>query len=144
MPPISLPRRLAGHVVSLALLLACFAPTGYAQTQSTAAFPTKLIRIVPFGTGGGPIDTIARIYGEKLKQRWGQAIIVEAKPGASGILAADSVAKAAPDGYTVLLTLSLTHINNAILHPKLQYDPVKDFEPISQLATGGQIGRAHV
>lgn len=132
-------RRLACRAASTALLFASLVSAAQAQTpeQASTGFPTKLIRIVPFGTGGGPIDTIARIYGEKLKQRWGQTIIVEAKPGASGILAADSVAKAAPDGYTVLLTLPLTHINNAILHPKLPYDPVKDFEPISQLATGG-------
>ena len=100
-------------------------------------FPAKVIRIVPFGTAGGPIDVIARVYGEKLQQRWGQAVIVEPKPGASGILAADTVAKAPADGHTVLFTLSLTHINNAIIQPKLPYDPVKDFEPISQLATGG-------
>ena len=101
------------------------------------AFPSKVIRIVPFGTAGGPIDVIARVYGEKLQQRWGQAVIVDPKPGASGILAADTVAKAPADGHTVLFTLSLTHINNAIIQPKLPYDPVKDFEPISQLATGG-------
>ena len=103
----------------------------------TPVFPNKVIRIVPFGTGGGPIDIIARVYGEKLTQRWGQAIVVDAKPGASGILAADFVAKSAPDGHTVLFTLPLTHVNNAILQPKLPYDPVKDFQPLSMLATGG-------
>jgi tripartite-type tricarboxylate transporter receptor subunit TctC len=79
------------------------------------AFPSRGIRIVPFGTAGGPIDTIARIYADKLKARWGQPVIVDAKPGASGTLAADAVAKAAPDGHTVMMTLPLTHINNAIL-----------------------------
>lgn len=107
-----------------------------AQTQPPA-FPSKVIRIVPFGTGGGPIDTLARVYAERLQQRWGQPVIVDAKPGASGIIAADFVAKAAPDGHTVLFTLPLTHVNNAILQPKLPYDPVKDFSPLSQLATGG-------
>jgi len=101
------------------------------------AFPNKVIRIIPFGTAGGPIDVIARVYGEKLQQRWGEAVIVEPRPGASGIIASDAVAKAPADGYTVLFTLPLTHINNAILQPKLPYDPVKDFEPISQLASGG-------
>ncbi len=57
--------------------------------------------------------------------------------GASGILAADAVAKSAPDGHTVMFTLPLTHVNNAILQPKLPYDPVKDFTPLSMLATGG-------
>ena len=99
-------------------------------------FPSRPIRIVPFGSAGGPIDGIARIYGEKLRERWGQPIVVDAKPGASGILAADFVAKSPPDGHTVFVTLSLTHVNNAILNPKLPYDPVKDFEPLSEIATG--------
>lgn len=108
-----------------------------AQTLApAAAFPNKLIRIVPFGTSGGPIDTIARLYAEKLHQRWGQSVIVDAKPGASGILAADFVAKAAPDGHTVMFTLPLTHVNNAILQSRLPYDPVRDFHPLSMLATG--------
>ncbi|MBX3586693.1 MAG: tripartite tricarboxylate transporter substrate binding protein [Ramlibacter sp.] len=101
------------------------------------AFPGRVIRIVPFGTAGGPIDTLARVYGDKLQQRWGQSIIIDAKPGASGIIAADYVAKAPADGYTVMMTLPLTHVNNAILQSKLPYDPVKDFTPLSMLATGG-------
>jgi tripartite-type tricarboxylate transporter receptor subunit TctC len=103
----------------------------------TPAFPAKPIRIVPFGTGGGPIDTLARAYADKLSARWGQPVVVEPKPGASGIIAADTVAKAPADGYTVLFTLPLTHVNNAILQPKLPYDPVRDFQPLSMLATGG-------
>lgn len=101
------------------------------------AFPSKVVRIVPFGTAGGPIDTLARVYGDKLAARWGQAVIVDPKPGASGIIAADFVAKAAPDGHTVMMTLPLTHVNNAILQPKLPYDPVKDFQPLSMVAVGG-------
>ena len=110
---------------------------GPLRAQPAAAFPTKVIRIVPFGTAGGPIDVIARVYGEKLQQRWGQSVIVDAKAGASGIIAADYVAKSAPDGHTVFMTLPLTHVNNAILMPRLPYDPVKDFAPLSMLATGG-------
>jgi tripartite-type tricarboxylate transporter receptor subunit TctC len=106
-------------------------------SPSNAAFPTKLIRIVPFGTAGGPIDAIARAYAEKLQTRWGQSVIVDPKPGASGIIAADFVAKAAPDGYTILMTLPLTHVNVPILQPKVPYDPSKDFTPLTMLATGG-------
>jgi tripartite-type tricarboxylate transporter receptor subunit TctC len=101
------------------------------------AFPSRPVRIVPFGTGGGPIDTLARVYGDKLSQRWGQPTVVEPRPGASGILAADFVAKAAPDGHTVLFTLPLTHVNNHILQPRLPYDPARDFQPLSMVATGG-------
>lgn len=100
-------------------------------------FPSRPIRIVPFGTAGGPIDGIARAYGDKLQARWGQTIIVDAKPGASGIIAADFVAKSAPDGHTVMVTLPLTHVNVPILQPKVPYDPVRDFTPLSMLATGG-------
>jgi len=103
----------------------------------TLPFPNRAIRIVPFGTAGGPIDTLARVYAEKLQARWGQSVIVDAKPGASGIIAADFVAKAAPDGHTVLFTLPITHVTNAILQPRLPYDPVRDFTPLSMLATGG-------
>ncbi|MEO7643316.1 MAG: tripartite tricarboxylate transporter substrate-binding protein, partial [Ramlibacter sp.] len=98
----------------------------FAQAPTPAgSFPNKVIRIVPFGTGGGPIDTLARAYADKLQQRWGQSVIVDAKPGASGIIAADFVAKAVPDGHTVMFTLPLTHVNNAILQSKLPYDPVR-------------------
>ena len=109
---------------------------GWALAQ-TPPFPSKVIRIVPFGTGGGPIDTLARVYAEKLQQRWGQPVIVDAKPGASGIIAADFVAKSAPDGHTVMFTLPLTHVNVPILQAKVPYDPFKDFSPLSMLATGG-------
>lgn len=113
----------------------CFgAGSAAAQAES---YPNRPVRIVPFGTAGGPIDTIARLYAEKLRERWKQPLIIEAKPGASGTIAADFVAKAPPDGYTILFTLSLTHINNVVLQKNIPYDPFKDFQPLSQLATGG-------
>jgi tripartite-type tricarboxylate transporter receptor subunit TctC len=116
-----------------AALLAAAALPARAQ----GSFPSRPIRMVPFGTAGGPIDTLARVYGDKLSARFGQPVIIDPKPGASGIIAADFVAKATPDGHTVLFTLPLTHVNNAILQPKLPYDPVKDFQPLSMVATGG-------
>ena len=105
--------------------------------SQTPAFPSRLIRIVPFGAAGGPIDTLARTFADKLQARWGQTVIVDAKPGASGIIAADFVAKSAPDGYTVMFTLPLTHVNVPILQSKVPYDPVRDFTPLSMVATGG-------
>ena len=123
-------------VVSLtgSAALLCAAATAVAQVEG---FPNRPVRIIAFGTSGGVIDGIARMYGEKLRERWKQPIIVEAKPGASGTIAADFVARAAPDGHTILFTLSLTHINNVVLQKNIPYDPVKDFEPLSQLAVGG-------
>jgi tripartite-type tricarboxylate transporter receptor subunit TctC len=122
------------RTVLLGAALLCTAVAAMAQGEN---YPTRPVRIIPFGVSGGVIDGIARMYAEKLRERWKQPVLVEAKPGASGTIAADYVAKAPPDGYTFLFTLSLTHINNVVLQKNLPYDPVKDFEPLSQLATGG-------
>ena len=132
------PRRrfLNAALKSTALLAAPWLSQATALAQ-TPWQPSRVVRIVPFGTAGGPIDVLARAYADKLQARWGQSVIVDAKPGASGIIAADFVAKAAPDGHTVMFTLPLTHVNVPILQSKLPYDPFKDFAPLSMLATGG-------
>ena len=129
-------RRVAAALgAALALTAAlCAAPAQAAEPA--AAYPSKIIRIIPYGPGGAPVDVLARLYAEELRKQWGQNVIVDPKPGASGILAADAVAKAAPDGYTIMITLQTTHINNVMLHRKLPYDPVKDFTPLSELAIG--------
>ncbi len=123
---------LTARIIAIAMTTSLLCAAA-AQAQG---FPGKPVRIVPFGTAGGPVDTLARLYAEKLRERWKQPVIVEAKPGASGTLAADFVAKAPPDGTTFLITLSLTHINNAILQKTIPYDPFRDFAPLSQLAVG--------
>jgi tripartite-type tricarboxylate transporter receptor subunit TctC len=100
-------------------------------------FPSRAIQIVAPFPAGGSADLFARVVAQRVSAKIGHPVIIEPKPGASGILAADFVAKAAPDGHTVMFTLPLTHVNNAILHPKLPYDPVKDFTPLSMIGTGG-------
>ena len=94
-------------------------------------FPTKPIRfIVPFAGGGSP-DVLARVVGKKVGESLGQPVLVENRPGASGIIAADLVAKAPADGYTVFVS-SVPHLAiNPHMFPKLPYDPLKDFAPIS-------------
>ncbi|HEX6722265.1 MAG TPA: tripartite tricarboxylate transporter substrate binding protein [Burkholderiaceae bacterium] len=133
--------RIAVHVIDRRAVLRRLGAASLVLGQRVAwaddSFPNKPIRVVPFGTAGGPIDAIARSYGEALKQRWNQPVIVDAKPGASGIVAADFVAKAPPDGYTLMLTLSLTHTTVPLLQQKVPYDPVRDFLPLSKVATGG-------
>jgi tripartite-type tricarboxylate transporter receptor subunit TctC len=115
---------------ALAALL-CVALTAVAQT---AAFPTRPVTlIVPFPPGGGT-DTGARIVAQKLAAKWGQQVIVENKGGAAGSIGADLVAKAKPDGYTILMGNIGTQAINPSLYKKLPYDPDKAFVPISLVA----------
>lgn len=102
-----------------------------------AAWPDKPIRlVVPYSAGGGA-DNTARIVAQRLGEILGQAIVIDNKPGAGGVIGADSVAKANPDGYTVLYDASAFCVNAALR--KLPYDPVKDFIPVSLVATAPQI-----
>ena len=105
---------------------------GTASAQAPA-YPARPVRIlVGFGAGGG-IDIVARLLAQRLTDSMGQSFIVENRPGAAGSIATDLVAKAAPDGYTVLLC-SVTHAINATLYSKLPYDSLRDFTPISPVA----------
>ena len=98
------------------------------------AWPDKPIRIVVGFAPGGFTDVLARLLGQKLTERLGQSVIVENKPGAAGTLGADVVAKARPDGYTLLLAHSNSNSVAPSLYPKLPYDVLKDFTPIIAVA----------
>ncbi len=111
----------------VAVLAATLASAGWAQS-----FPSKPLKIiVPFGAGG-VADLTARTVGQKLSQTLGQPVVIENKPGAGGVGAADTVAKSAPDGYTLLLMSNASAVT-ATLFNKLPYDTVKDFTPVSTL-----------
>ena len=119
-------RRLAlGAAVALAV--AAMLPT-MAAAQS---FPTKPIRIVVPFPPGGSTDLLARRIGEKLAAVWGQPVVVDNRAGAGGTLGADYVAKSAPDGYTLLMGVTGSNAIANALYPKLPYDVVKDFAPVS-------------
>ena len=106
-----------------------------ATPSDAAEYPTRPIRIiVGFAAGGAP-DTLARVIGEKLAQDWGQPVVVENRTGAQGNTAMVAVAKAAADGYTLALVPIGNAAVNPSLSPNLPYDPVKDFAPITQIAT---------
>src|SRR5688572_24937651 len=107
------------------------ASLGSALAQSYPDKPVKLV--VPFAAGG-PADALGRILGEKLTQRWGQPVVIENRGGAGGNIGAAVVARAAPDGYTLLLNAS-NHVINASLMDNFPYDAIKDFTPISELAS---------
>jgi tripartite-type tricarboxylate transporter receptor subunit TctC len=108
----------------------------FASLQSAIAqtYPDKPVRLVVPFAAGGPADALGRILGEKLGQRWGQAVVIENRGGAGGNIGAAVVARAAPDGYTLLLNAS-SHVINASLTENLPYDPIKDFTPISEVAS---------
>ena len=95
------------------------------------AYPSKPIHIVVPFPPGGSTDLLARRIGEKLAAAWGQPVIVDNRGGAGGTLGADFVAKAAPDGYTLLMGVTGTNAISGALYPKLPYDVVKDFAPVS-------------
>lgn len=116
------------------LRLCLFAAMAAASLCAHAdTYPTKPVRLVVPFPPGGPTDVLARIVAPKLGERLGQTIVIDNKPGASGMVGADVVAKAAPDGHTLLVNASI-HIINPSLYPKQPYDAVADFAPISNLA----------
>ena len=120
-------------------LFASFVATALAPAawaQGATPWPTKPIRLVSPFNPGGAIDVLNRILAEKLSQRLGQPVFVDPIPGANTIKGADVVAKAAPDGYTFMITTMSTHVNNTVLFAKLPFDPVKDFAPITQVSLG--------
>jgi len=103
----------------------------FAATASAQTFPGKPIRIVVPYPPGGSGTIIARILGDKLTQAWGQQILVDSRPGASGMIGAELVAKSAPDGYTLLAGYTSEVAINVSLFKKMAYDPLKDFVPIA-------------
>jgi tripartite-type tricarboxylate transporter receptor subunit TctC len=119
-------------IVGAALSAPFLGSAGWAQ----GAWPTKPIRIVvPFNPGGA-IDALVRVIADGLTTKLGQQVLVDPKPGANTIVGADIVAKAAPDGYTFLITTNSTHTNNPTLYAKLPFDPAKDLIPVSLISLG--------
>ena len=105
-------------------------------------YPAKPIRIVVPLAAGGTGDTLARLLAEELAKTLPGSVIVENRPGSGGVIGTESVARSAPDGYTLLLT-SPSHVLNSALRPKLSYDPIKDFIAIAQVADTHQVLLAH-
>ena len=112
------------------LLLSLIATTAFGQ-----AYPSKTARwIVPFPPGGAT-DIIARIVAQKMTESWGQPVVVENRAGAAGAIGSDAVAKSAPDGYTILMGTTSTHAVGPAINPKLPYNTLTDFTPITLVAT---------
>lgn len=115
-------------VIAAAGLAALASGASFAQ-----AWPAKPVRIVTAFAAGSASDIVARLYAQELQAEYGQAFVVENKPGASGFIAAELVAKAPADGYTLLLTTNTINSGNPHLFKKLPYDPIKDFTPVARI-----------
>ena len=128
-PPTFTRRTVAGALSALGL---CAASGAFAQ--GAEAYPRQVIRIVVPYPAGGATDTLGRLMATKLQETWGQTVIVENKPGASGTIGNDLVAKSPPDGYTVLLGITAI-VQVPALMPNLGYDVMKDLQPLAQVAS---------
>jgi tripartite-type tricarboxylate transporter receptor subunit TctC len=104
---------------------------GVAQPAFSQNFPSKPIRIVVPSPAGGPSDVGARVVGERLSASWGQPVVIENRPGGNNIIGTQVVAKAPPDGYTLLIALDSTLTMHPSLYSNLPYDPAKDFAPVA-------------
>ena len=119
----------------LARLLKCLGVMLFVSAAAAQSYPSKPIRFVVPYPPGGPLDTVARLLGQKVAESVKQPVIVDNKPGAGGNIGAGAVAKSPADGYTILMGAVATHAINPTLYASIPYDPVKDFQPVTQLAS---------
>jgi tripartite-type tricarboxylate transporter receptor subunit TctC len=124
-------------------ILFLFAAATHPSAALAQDYPAKpLAFLVPFAAGSAT-DTLARSLGQGVSAEARQSVVVDNRPGANGFLAAQAVARAAPDGYTVLIATNTTHAANEHLFRKVPYDAVRDFTPVTALARGGQVMIVH-
>src|SRR4029450_10994231 len=124
--------------IALAILAAVVTGTAAAQ-ERPEAFPSRSIKIVVPFPAGGPSDVLARMIGQKMTEDWGQPVVVENRPGANTVLGAQQVARAAPDGYTLLMAIDSTLTMNQYLYRTPPYDPFTDFTPVTLTAKTMQL-----
>jgi len=129
-----------GLVVPLAAVLACGVP--FAADGQTGDYPNRPLRLVVTSAPGGGVDTAARVVAHGLNLGLGRTVVVDNRPGGGGIIAAETVVRASPDGYTLFFTSS-GHVSAPYLHKKLSYDVEKDFAPITQIGMQPLILVAH-
>ena len=123
------------HVLAAALALSMAG----AAASAERTYPVKPIRLISAYPPGGGNDTVARAIGQRLTETFGQQVIIDNRPGANGVIACEITARAVPDGYTLLMASIGSHAITPALLPKIPYDPIKDFAPVSQLGTTANV-----
>jgi len=125
----------------LAAMAACLL---FASAAAAQSYPSRQIRLVVPFAAGGPADLLARVIADEMSKDLGQQVFVDNRPGANTIIGAELVAKADPDGYTLLMAIDGTLVMNPFLYNKLSYDPFKDFAPISLVADVPSVIEANI
>ena len=131
----------AAHLL-LVLVMSC-AASGAAAADAAADYPNRPIRFIAPFVAGGPSDVLSRLLGQKMTESWGQPVIVDNRGSAGGIVGFEIAAQALPDGYTLLLATSSGLTINPSVYKKLPYDPVRDFQPITQVTSGPYLMVVH-
>jgi len=126
-------KSLASRTIGFSMAAAALVASATVASPAWAEFPEKPIRLILPYPPGGPTDLLARVVAAEMSNTLGQQVVVDNRPGASGMIGAEQVARAAPDGYTFLANASL-HVINPSIYPDMRYDAIKDFAPITQLA----------
>ena len=124
-------KRILARILTLSALLTSAGIGGHALAQT---YPTKPVKFIIGFAAGGPTDVIARVIAQDMTQTLGQSVVVENRPGANAIPATELVARATPDGYTLLFSSLSLLVNHALVDSKVNYDPFKDFAPVSNAA----------
>jgi tripartite-type tricarboxylate transporter receptor subunit TctC len=117
------------------MALACALISWNVAAVGAQDYPVRPIRIIVPSTAGGSVDTLARMVGTHLGQRWAQQVVIDNRPGAGGVIAGEITAHAAPDGYTLIMATIAAMATNVSLAKKLPYDPVRDFAPVTMVAS---------
>jgi tripartite-type tricarboxylate transporter receptor subunit TctC len=125
-------RRFAAWLVRIFAFLACF---GVTAAFGAEPWPVRVVKLVVPQAPGGATDVFARKLGQMLSERWKQPVVIENRAGVAGVLGTEFVAKAAPDGYTLLVTYAGSQAVNPSLYPRLPFDSVKDFAPVATIAS---------
>lgn len=127
-------------LLGISIFFASFFIGGFAFGQT---YPSKPIRMVVTFPPGGTVDILGRIIGAELQKSWGQNVIIDNRPGAGGNIGADNIAKSQPDGYSLLIGSNGTHAINPALYAKMPYDSIKDFSPVTLVASSPNIFTTH-